>query len=91
MQSINISVLIILVLSACSPPAQQQAIGTLERDRVTFTATSNEIIRELPVIEGSIVEAGQVLVRLDAKNQQAILANAIAKKAKAAAFFAKAD
>ncbi|WP_434930809.1 HlyD family secretion protein [Shewanella sp. HL-SH5] len=89
MRLIILGMFFIFMQLACSPTSVPQAIGTLERDRVTFTATSNEIIRELPVIEGSIVEAGQVLVRLDAKNQQAILANAIAKKAKATAFLLK--
>ncbi|MCL1067995.1 HlyD family efflux transporter periplasmic adaptor subunit [Shewanella olleyana] len=89
MRLIVISLLFILMLLGCSPTSTPQAIGTLERDRVTFTATSNEIIRELPVNEGSFVNAGQVLVKLDTKNQQAVLASAIANEAKATAFLLK--
>ncbi|WP_076541674.1 HlyD family secretion protein [Shewanella sp. UCD-KL21] len=89
MQKFLISLMIIMGASACSPATPPQAIGTLERDRVTFTATANEIIRELPVIEGSLVEAGQVLVQLDTQNQQAILASAKANEAKSIAYLLK--
>ncbi|GAA0781024.1 MULTISPECIES: HlyD family secretion protein [Pseudomonadati] len=89
MKRIVLSLLVMGLLSACKPSAPHQAIGTLERDRVTFTATANEIIRELPVIEGSLVEAGQVLVKLDTQNQQAILARAIANESKATAYLQK--
>ncbi|MCT7942772.1 HlyD family secretion protein [Shewanella holmiensis] len=87
---LGVMVIILAVfVSACSPSTPHQAIGTLERDRVTFTATANEIIRELPVVEGSLVTAGQVLVRLDTQNQQAILARAKANEAKAMAYLLK--
>ena len=82
-------IILVAFVSACSPSTPHQAIGTLERDRVTFTATANEIIRELPVVEGSLVTAGQVLVRLDTQNQQAILARAKANEAKAMAYLLK--
>jgi len=77
------------MLTACSPIEKQKALGTLERDRVTFSATANEIIRQLPVKEGSLVKQGDVLVRLDTKNQQALLAHAIAEQAKADAYLLK--
>lgn len=83
------SALLITLLTACSPGDSQQALGTLERDRVTFTATANEIIRALPVIEGSPVKEGQILVQLDSKSQEAVLANAVANEAKAAAYLLK--
>ena len=75
-----------LLLAGCLKNSPRQALGTLERDRVTFSATANEIIRELPVKEGSTVKQGDVLVRLDSKNQQAILAHAIAEQSKAEAY-----
>ncbi len=81
--------LLLLALPACNPIEKQRALGTLERDRVTFSATANEIIRELPVKEGSLVVEGDVLVRLDSKNQQSLLAHAIAEKAKASAYLLK--
>ncbi|EGR2756994.1 HlyD family efflux transporter periplasmic adaptor subunit [Vibrio parahaemolyticus] len=89
MKRIIFGTLIIALLSACSKDNTHQALGTLERDRVTFTATSNEIIRALPVKEGSLVSEGEVLVQLDTKNQQAVLAHAVAEQAKAGAYLLK--
>jgi HlyD family secretion protein len=82
-------VMVILLLTACRSDEGQVALGTLERDRVTLTATASEIIRDLPAKEGSLVQKGQVLVRLDNKNQQAMLAQAVAKQAQAAAYLQK--
>lgn len=89
MKRIFLALTFISILSGCNSNETAKALGTLERDRVTFTATSNEIIRELPVVEGSAVTQGQVLVRLDNKNQQAMLAQAIASQAKASAYLLK--
>ncbi|MCF7360600.1 HlyD family efflux transporter periplasmic adaptor subunit [Vibrio sp. A1-b2] len=77
------------MLVACTADEGSQALGTLERDRVTFSATSNEIIRELPVKEGSQVKIGDILVRLDSTSQEAMLAQAIAQQAKANAYLTK--
>ncbi|HDY7915625.1 TPA: HlyD family efflux transporter periplasmic adaptor subunit [Vibrio vulnificus] len=79
----------LLALTACTTESTSQALGTLERDRVTFTATANEIIRELPVKEGQMVSQGDVLVKLDSKNQQAVLARALAEQSKAQAYLLK--
>ncbi|MGY3569530.1 HlyD family secretion protein [Vibrio paucivorans] len=79
----------LVLLTACSPNDSSQALGTLERDRVTFTATANEIIRELPAIEGSAVQKGDVLVRLDTTSQEAVLAHAVAEQSKAEAYLLK--
>src|SRR5690606_28992888 len=54
--------LIALGLSACTPAEKNVALGTLERDRIVLTATANEIVTQLPVAEGSHVQAGQLLV-----------------------------
>jgi len=89
MKRLLFSTLLFTMLTACSPIEKQKALGTLERDRVTFSATANEIIRQLPVKEGSLVKQGDVLVRLDTKNQQALLAHAIAEQAKADAYLLK--
>ncbi|MEZ9626677.1 HlyD family secretion protein [Aliivibrio fischeri] len=86
MRKILLGLACIVTLQACSPDKGDEALGTLERDRVTFSATSNEIIRALPVKEGSEVKVGDVLVQLDTKNQEAILAHAIANTAKAQAY-----
>jgi HlyD family secretion protein len=49
------------------------ALGTLERDRITLSATSPEIIVEQPIAEGSPVKKGDLLVRLDDTLQMASL------------------
>ncbi|KLV05092.1 membrane protein [Photobacterium aquae] len=82
-------IVLIMTVSACKYESPSQALGVLERDRVTYSATASEIIRELPVKEGSFVEQGELLVRLDSKNQQAVLAHAMADEAKAAAHLLK--
>ncbi|RLV59086.1 biotin/lipoyl-binding protein [Parashewanella curva] len=74
--------LLAIWICACQP-APDQALGTIERDRVTLTATASEIIRQLPKHEGQKVKVGDVLVQLDTKNQQALLAEAKAQQAKA--------
>ncbi|WP_114765527.1 HlyD family secretion protein [Vibrio rhodolitus] len=89
MKKLLLSALLLITLNACTPIEKEKALGTLERDRVTFSATANEIIRELPVKEGSMVNEGDVLVKLDTKNQQALLAHAIAEQAKADAYLLK--
>ncbi|WP_373417610.1 HlyD family secretion protein [Vibrio sp. D401a] len=89
MKRIILGTLALTLLTACSKDDGQQALGTLERDRVTFTATSSEIIRALPIKEGSQVTEGEVLVQLDTKNQEAVLAHAVAEQAKADAYLLK--
>ncbi|WP_418103170.1 HlyD family secretion protein [Vibrio harveyi] len=89
MKRIILGTFVITLLTACSKDDGQQALGTLERDRVTFSATSSEIIRALPIKEGSQVTEGEVLVQLDTKNQEAILARAVAEQAKADAYLLK--
>lgn len=81
--------LLLSTLAACSQDNTEQALGTLERDRITFSVTANEIIRQLPIAEGSTVTAGEVLVRLDDKNQKAVLAHALAEAAKSQAYLLK--
>ncbi|ENM3735587.1 hypothetical protein VCSRO46_1219 [Vibrio cholerae] len=84
-QSLSIASLLALLLSACSAENPPQALGTLERDRITFSATSNEIIRELPISEGEHVKVGDVLVKLDSQIQTTLLTQALAQQAKAQA------
>lgn len=49
------------------------ALGTLERDRVTLSATAAEIIVAQPVAEGSSVKRGTLLVKLDDTLQNAAI------------------
>jgi HlyD family secretion protein len=67
------------LLQACSGENANQALGTLERDRVILKATANEIILQQPVPEGTMVAAGTLLVQLDDARQQAIVARATAE------------
>ncbi len=77
--------LVWLALTACSPTASHQALGTLERDRVALTATVNEVVVGLPVAQGEAVRAGDVLVRLDDRQQRSMVARAEAEVLRAQA------
>jgi HlyD family secretion protein len=72
-------IVIALLLQACSGESANQALGTLERDRIILKATANEIILQQPVPEGTMVTAGTLLVQLDDARQQAIVARATAE------------
>lgn len=78
----------LLLLCSCQP-TPPQALGTLERDRITLTATANEIITALPIKEGQQLNQGDVLVVLSDARQQAMVARAQAEYAKAEAFLLK--
>jgi HlyD family secretion protein len=79
------SLAIALTLAACTEQSAQQALGTLERDRIVLKATANEIIVEQPVPEGTAVTAGTLLVRLDDRRQQAVVGQARAQLGQAQA------
>ncbi|WP_105175135.1 MULTISPECIES: HlyD family secretion protein [unclassified Pseudoalteromonas] len=82
-------ILISLVITACSDSNEGVALGTLERERVIHPATTNEILIDLPVSAGQLVEKGQVIAKFDAELQQAIVAKAQAQLAQATAFLEK--
>ncbi|MCF7516724.1 MULTISPECIES: HlyD family efflux transporter periplasmic adaptor subunit [Pseudoalteromonas] len=82
-------ILISLVITACSDSNEGVALGTLERERVIHPATTNEILIDLPVSAGQLVEKGQVIAKFDAELQQAIVAKAQAQLAQASAFLEK--
>lgn len=77
--------LLVLFLTACDGSPQKLALGTLERDRIALTATTNEVIIDLPVAPGSSVTKGTVLVRLDDTLQKALVEKARADVAQARA------
>jgi len=79
----------LLILTGCSHEDNSKALGTIERDRVTYTATSNEIIRELPIKEGSFVEEGIIIVKLDTKRQEIKIKRAEAEVAAKRAYLTK--
>ena len=70
-----------LFLCACAADHANQALGTLERDRVIHKATANEIIVAQPIPEGTQVSAGSLLVQLDDRRQKAVVAKAVAEVA----------
>jgi HlyD family secretion protein len=80
---------IFAVLSGCGTGNEDLALGTLERDRITLTATANEVITEVLVTEGQTVSAGQLLLRLDDRQQIARVARAAAEVAQAEAQLAE--
>jgi HlyD family secretion protein len=56
-----------VALVACGEnPGDLPSVGTLERDRIELVAEADEPLVERPVREGDHVEAGALLVRLDA-------------------------
>lgn len=65
------------------------ALGNLMRDRVILSATQSEVITELPLSEGSLVEPGQLLVQFDVTAQNAQVALAKANLIKAQAYLEK--
>ena len=79
------SIVIALLLAGCGDGDVQQALGTLERDRIVLKATANEIIIGQPVPEGTAVIAGTLLVQLDDRRQQAVVSGARAELTRAEA------
>ncbi len=77
--------LLVLFLTACEGTQQNIALGTLERDRIALTATTNEVIIDLPVAPGTSVEKDTVLVRLDDTLQKALVEKAAADVSQAQA------
>ncbi|MEY4642137.1 MAG: hypothetical protein RLZZ227_2131 [Pseudomonadota bacterium] len=72
---------LVLLLAGCSETETNVALGTLERDRITLSATAPEIIVAEPVAEGTRVEAGTLLVQLDTTLQEAAVARVEAEHA----------
>ena len=75
-----------VLLCACTGDRAEEALGTLERDRVIHKATANEIIIAQPIPEGTLVSSGSLLVQLDDRRQKAVVARATAEVAKARAW-----
>lgn len=82
------SVLLLLLLG-CRSETENQALGTLERDRITLLSTSNEIVKTLPFQEGAFVQKGDIIVQLDDARQQAFVRQASANVNKAKSYLEK--
>ena len=76
---------IVFFLTACDQRSENMALGTLERDRIAHTATVNEVVVELPIVEGMLVAKGTILVKLNDIQQKALLSKARADVDKAQA------
>lgn len=76
-------ILPLLALFGCTPQQTPQALGTLERDRVSLTATANEIIEKISVQEGQTVHQGDELLTLSSISQRALVAKATAQQVQA--------
>ncbi|MFA3789977.1 HlyD family secretion protein [Aliiglaciecola sp. SL4] len=74
-----------MFISGCEDNKTGLALGTLERNRIAHTATVNEVVTELPIPQGTLVKKGDVLVKLDDRQQKAIVAKAKASVAEAQA------
>ena len=70
------ALLVAVALLAGCTPAPPQALGTLERDRISLPAPTSEPILAIDVREGDTVAADAVLVRLDDSRSRAALAGA---------------
>jgi HlyD family secretion protein len=78
-------ILPLLLAAGCTSDTFEEALGTLERDRIVLKATANEIIVGEPVPEGTLVTAGTLLVQLDDSRARAQVAKAKAELARAKA------
>lgn len=57
--------LIVFSAIGCQDPAEDFALGTLERQRIELVASAAEPVADVAVAAGDEVEAGRILVRLD--------------------------
>jgi len=85
MVKIIFTCLLFLILSGCNNDEKGIALGTLERDRIAHTATVSEVITQLPILAGTKVLKGQILVQLDNTLQTALVAKAHAQMLQAKA------
>src|SRR5687768_2475775 len=78
----------VLAASGCAREAPR-ALGTLEWDRVTLPAPATETIIAIEVREGQRVQAGDVLLRLEATGNESQLAAAAAQQRRSDAALAE--
>ncbi len=74
---------VFILLTACDGRPENIALGTLERDRIAHAATVNEVVVALPVKQGSKVDKGTLIVKLDDTFQKAQVSKAEAEVAQA--------
>ncbi len=67
---------LILLTTACKPNSTPQALGVIEKDRVTLMAKASESLKAVYVQEGDWVEEGQLLLEFDTTKQELIVKKA---------------
>ena len=88
MRRLLLSALLLAALTGCAD-ADKPLLGTLEWDRVSLPAEASEVLLRITVAEGERVEAGQLLLELDPRRQDARIAQARAEVEQAAAHLAE--
>ena len=88
MRRLLLSALLLAALTGCTD-ADKPLLGTLEWDRVSLPAEASEVLLRITVAEGERVEAGQLLLELDPRRQDARIAQARAEVEQAAAHLAE--
>src|SRR5690606_33068811 len=88
MHRLLLSSLMLACLAGCDAGGEQ-LLGTLEWDRVGLPAEASETVLSWQVAEGDRVEAGQLLLELDPRRQDARIAQARGEVAQAAARLAE--
>lgn len=86
----SIVFLVCLAVSfACRDTSPSVAVGTLERHRIELRAERQESILQLGVLEGDVVEAGDVIAEFDNRRVIALLGQSQAERDLAAARLAE--
>lgn len=88
MHRLLLSSLLLACLAGCDAGGEQ-LLGTLEWDRVGLPAEASETVLSWQVAEGDRVEAGQLLLELDPRRQDARIAQARGEVAQATARLAE--
>ncbi len=76
MSRLLLCLLPLALLTGCNPSADEVLLGTLEWDRIGLPAEASERILDWHVAEGDKVVAGQLLLELDPRRQDALIAQA---------------
>ena len=88
MRRLLLSALLLAALTGCTD-ADKPLLGNLEWDRVSLPAEASEVLLRITVAEGERVEAGQLLLELDPRRQDARITQARAEVEQAAAHLAE--
>lgn len=65
------ALLLLLLLSGCQQERPNQALGTLERNRISITSPASETIVQVAAQEGQTLKAGELVLQLDTTSADA--------------------